>query len=922
MGRFYKHIALLVYYILVSIGVQSQTHTIIGKIIDKETKHSIKDVVITVDKYNLWSISDKDGKYIIHNIPSGEYKLYFYYLGYKEETKEIQISDSSKIPTIELIKNTLALQEVIVNSQENKQIYTSSKMNDMSIRHIQASSLEDIMQLMPGSPTTNPSLKNPNFLSIREVIKETKKANAALSLGTAVIVDEMPLSNDANLQFLTSSNTQSSEVIYKEIGSTMAMGIDAREISPSNIESVEVIRGVASVAHGDMTSGVVIVKTKAGISPLNLSVKSDPYTKQISIGQGIGLNTKGVLNYDIDYTNYYKDLRSDSKTYKRINSQLRYSNTYFATSKPLTFNVKFDLSQSIDESQTDKDAVGDESYKYSSTRLGINIFGKGILDKKWISEYTYALNSNLSISETKIQKLVNLGGQSKAANSSTESGEYLVNKLPSEYYTNLLIDGKPLYVNAKISASLFSKNNKTYNKLLYGAEWKSTGNLGKGREFDYSKPFNPISTNSTRKRDYRDIPFLHNISIYLEDKISLTIQNSELTIQAGVRLNNLIASQGIDKDYKITYEPRVNIEYKFLDIFSLRAAYGINYKNPTLIHLYPDKVYFDKTSFDNKDIFVSTTKVLDDVSNKNLRPTKNIKKEIGLGIKADKVKIDITFFEEDLTDAISFATNYDIVTYNKYKVYNNTDKIEYINSQLRQNGLALNYDVLSDYNYYTKPNNTSSFIKRGIEYSFEFRKFESLNSSLSIDGAYFFNKETTDENYFAISQIDNKHDYVGLYPSGKGINSERLNTTFRLVSHFPNLRLVFSLSAQVTWLESYQHIYRSEHVQIEDDKIIINPVAYLNKDGKITKLESSELEREEFKSLIITDLSNIYRKESYPITSQLNLKLTKEIGDYADISFYVNNLFNYIQRVKLQYRDAYIYRNQPIFFGAMLKIKI
>ncbi len=57
-------------------------------------------------------------------------------------------------------------------------------------------------------------------------------------------------------------------------------GVDVKQISTNNIESVEVIRGIASVQYGDLTSGAVIVKTMAGASPLNAVVSLNPRMKK------------------------------------------------------------------------------------------------------------------------------------------------------------------------------------------------------------------------------------------------------------------------------------------------------------------------------------------------------------------------------------------------------------------------------------------------------------------------------------------------------------------------------------------------------------------------------------------------------------------------------------------------------------------
>ncbi len=95
------------------------------------------------------------------------------------------------------------------------------------------------------------------------------------SMGTAIVIDGAPpLSNNANLQTLSPAISGGGGSIGG--GSSPNSGLDIRSISTDNIESVEVIRGIPSVEHGDLTSGAVIIKSKAGREPLTIRLKTDP----------------------------------------------------------------------------------------------------------------------------------------------------------------------------------------------------------------------------------------------------------------------------------------------------------------------------------------------------------------------------------------------------------------------------------------------------------------------------------------------------------------------------------------------------------------------------------------------------------------------------------------------------------------------
>ena len=76
------------------------------------------------------------------------------------------------------------------------------------IDHSQTSSLRDIMALLPGASVTNPDLSSAHSISLRSV-----NGSDMNSLGTAIIVDGAPMSNNANMEGITAAmNGVSSQI--------------------------------------------------------------------------------------------------------------------------------------------------------------------------------------------------------------------------------------------------------------------------------------------------------------------------------------------------------------------------------------------------------------------------------------------------------------------------------------------------------------------------------------------------------------------------------------------------------------------------------------------------------------------------------------------------------------------------------------
>ena len=172
--------------------------------------------------------------------------------------KKIEIKGNFPNLRILLVESSLGLEDVVVVAKENTSLSSSSKIENAAIEHVQPTNLSDIMQLVPGQITLNPEHVHLKTKLLSGILTQIRLLTTTVPWGTAIIIDGTPVNNDANMQTL---NTASGGVA--ESYSTVGQGIDLRNISTDNIESVEVIRGIPSVAYGDLTTGAVLVKTKA-----------------------------------------------------------------------------------------------------------------------------------------------------------------------------------------------------------------------------------------------------------------------------------------------------------------------------------------------------------------------------------------------------------------------------------------------------------------------------------------------------------------------------------------------------------------------------------------------------------------------------------------------------------------------------------
>ena len=250
--------------------------------------------------------TNSNGEFSFEKLAPGKVSVRIQFLGMETmDTTLILVAGKVVQEHFYMNYSSFRLNEVSVVAQESKAGQaTASNISRQAMDHLQVTSVSDLLQLMPGGQIANPDLSVARSFNIRNISGSVGKEGTAgtemNSLGTAIYVDGSPLSNNANLQTLSPTISGGGGSVSG--GSSPNSGIDLRMLSTDNIEFIEVIRGIPSVEYGDLTSGAVIIRSKAGKEPLNIRFKTDPRIYQMSAGKGFRLGEKaGNLNVSGDY---------------------------------------------------------------------------------------------------------------------------------------------------------------------------------------------------------------------------------------------------------------------------------------------------------------------------------------------------------------------------------------------------------------------------------------------------------------------------------------------------------------------------------------------------------------------------------------------------------------------------------------------
>jgi outer membrane receptor protein involved in Fe transport len=905
-----KKIFVLILQFGLTLLIFAQSSPVIhGKLMNKKSREPVAFAFVYVKETDQIALSDATGAFSIRTLNLPLFNLEIKCLGFETFEERIETAGLADLELkIEMVPISYDMEEISVLSKNDQGITSSSFLESAAIEYVQPPSLSDVMQLIPGQLSINPDLRSPQKISIREIGVDNNN-----SIGTAIWVDGAPLSNDANLQ--TFSTSRSGDNFSTVVGS----GIDLRQISTDQIESVEVIRGIPSVTYGDLTSGAVVVKTKSGYTPFEIKLKADPNIKQLTFGKGMKLKSPGSsMNLNFDYLQSFDDISSKYMGFNRLTTELGYSKIFNLQTKPLTFHSKLSYYATIDDAKTDPDAMVAGEKIYSGDKgLRFNMHGKWWPELRFLSSLEYMFSATCNHQKSSEDKYRSVSGIQMISISLIE-GENDGIFLPSEQFTNYVVDGRPVTFFGQITArKQFQYQPGSTNQILYGFDYRSSANYGEGPVYNVANP--PfISSYSSRPRKYKDIPALTSYSIYLEDKLMLELGKTVLDVQAGIRLNNFQSKGLFMSQLGFFTEPRLNAQYKFLSkknskIFDkLAVSFGIGktFKSPSLLYLYPDKAYFDLSALSYytgdpaTNLAVMDTRIYE-TRNPDLKPSENLKIEAGLSFKIKKAEGFITVFKERLTNGFDFVNQYLFLNYNRYQAENLPAGAK----PDPKNMVAVSSTIPV---FYRAPVNNKESQKSGIEFGIDFGKIKAIYTSFSLDGALLRTKRISSTIPFQnqpLSNDGNPYLYFGIYPAGESKISGRLNTNLRMVTQIPRLRLIFSSTLQMIWYDRYYYPLYDEA-----------PVHLVLADGSTQPFTAEMRKNPNYARFANPKTLEYYLEEIMPPLPLANFRLSKEISDRLKLSLYVNNFVNYRPEYEYKRSGSFTRRNPSVYFGAELKV--
>ena len=450
---------------------------LIGKVKDNITGKPIAEAIVAIQGTTISTMTDKNGKFQF-DLEPGKYSITIFkdeYFSTNYQDIEVEPGRITTYgcecvpgdPTQNIFFSIAGINVLDKRELLPEKIETTHEISSAEIEHHLSSSLGDVLELIPGvERTAPPGLSRKTNVGLRGSGDLSGTEESLALFGTKVMIDDITLSNNANLQSGTGTS-------YGATSTSAGSQIDLRTIPADNIASVEVVTGVPSVEYGDVTTGLIKVKTKMGRQPHRLKIKSNPDTKEANLNGGVIVGGTG-LSYNLNGAYSQRDIRREGDEYYRYSGRLNVWN--YLLDKNIDLLNMFGY-RGISDEQNVKvdDPLSIETYNRDKTfTYGNTIDYRPSADTRieWLGNITYTKRDSYQ------QKLV--GSDVRVLTDETDPGTYPGVFGAGAYLSQIWTKGEEWNVGAKLSFRWNFSKYRFDHDMLFGGEYTYDNNSGEG----------------------------------------------------------------------------------------------------------------------------------------------------------------------------------------------------------------------------------------------------------------------------------------------------------------------------------------------------------------------------------------------------------------------------------------------------------
>lgn len=844
-----------------------------------------ENVSVLLKELSTGRSTDSSGKFSLR-IPAGSYTLQISMLGYENIVDTINVDRGETLERgYQLQPTYFEIGAITVTAPDeliSRDLDTRTVISSGQIQHTASTSLGNILQLMPGVQTSNPTLSSPEQASIR----------GGDAIGSQVIIDGVPLSNTANMQIGIGASTAN-------------RGVDLRQFTAENIEEVSIIRGIPSVEYGDFADGAIEVRTSSRPDPLRLKLTYNPNITEFNVSGGVDLLESGwILNANANVARARNDIRIEDDGYTRFSGQINLRRRTPA----------WNLSQSLYAARTLDERQEQPGYALRQAwyNRDLNIRYSGELEYDFTSDHRTRVNWSVNHTRQNSFEQRLVSRDNMVVSMATEEGTHEGDIVFGSYLGKQWIRGEVWNIYTNVNHRWQFETGPIYHNLLGGISFRSDFNRGDGIEFDPMFP--PSLTNPTpRLRSYDELPAFNVLSIYLQDHISGRFL-VPFRLQAGFRYeayrptsfnpSALIGDGTLIESHNGSFlNPRLNLSLNLTENTRLRFGYGVSSKSPPMGMVFAQERYYDIVDTVSvagpdrpEDNLAVVSTYIREQANPELQGYKQRKLEASLDQQIGSVGLSITGFV-NRSDDMFRSFNEPTVFYQ----YSWPDWPDQTNASVRDT-------LLEDFPRYV---NDGWHHSHGAEFELQTRRIESINTVFRMNAAYINNHRGSEG---------------GIQYGGRRFSDEfgrHVKPIYETQERYDR-DLLFNYRAEIQsqrlglWVTMHVE-HQLFNIDGHDGRSDSLAIGYFTPENEEVFIPEEDRADERYEDLRRRYEPFQLRDEVRPSRWLMNINVSKSLFHDSEVTFFVNNLFNHRPRYKLRRRaDAspgYERRNPSIFYG-------
>ena len=472
-----------------------------------------------------------------------------------------------------------------------------------------------------------------------------------------------------------------------------------------------------------------------------------------------------------------------------------------------------------------------------------------------------------------------------------------------------------------------------------------------------------LEADGYRPRPYSDYPYMHNLSGYLEDNVTIPIGKTTLNLVAGLRLETVFL-QGSHYDDLTILSPRLNAKWTVSKKLAFRGGWGVAGKLPSYHILFPQPEYRDLLSLGyswaDGSAYVYYTQPYSMVYNPHLRWQRNINSEVGIDATLLKTRISLVGFYNKTKDPYELGTVYEPFAYNiiekpaGYALISEPDVI--VDHQTGEtyfqdaDGLYVPGTVkVTDQTFAAsrRQENGADVHRYGVELTVDFPEIKPIGTTLRLDAAWNHTEYTSNvtsylyRNGWSHTILPNRsYQYVGVYKGGTNVydgrRADNVDANLTAITHIPRARLVITIRLEAALLRRSQ--YTSSRAFTVDaasntptggniydgnSYTAVYPQAYMDLNGVVRPWTEESAANPDLQRLILRS-GNMYTfaPDGYDPYFSANLSVTKEIGKHVSLSFFANNFTNSRRFVTSYATGVSAIFTPNFYYGLTCRIKL